>query len=168
MSNDFLVNYNPVTTTTSKQSKAKQIYFTLCYSKVKYISFFNGGQTDYIKIICAYKIKNNHLNLHCLVKISDLFSASAATWHSLLVIRWVKENMVVLNHPSSRARGHSLNIQKACHLPQIVIALTFLSVCPKAPPGPVRPVCGTAAETPLKKTADSPAPPTTTCTQKTI
>lgn len=74
--------------------------------------------------------------------------------------------MVLLNHPSSRARGHSLNTQKASHLPQIVMALTFLSVCQKAPPGPARPVCGTAAETPLKKTADSPAPPTTTCTPK--
>lgn len=76
----------------------------------------------------------------------------------------VKEKILLLNHPLSRARGHSLNIQKECHLPHTVLALTFLSVCQKAPPGPVWPVCGTAAETPQKKTADSPAPPT--CTQK--
>lgn len=70
--------------------------------------------------------------------------------------------MVLLNHPSSRTRGHSLNIQKACHLPQTVIALTFGSVYQKAPLGSAQPVCGTAASTPQKKTADSPAPPTCT------
>lgn len=42
------------------------------------------------------------------------------------------------------------------------MVLTFLSVCQKAPPGSVRPAYGTAAETPQKKTADSPAPPTHT------
>lgn len=40
------------------------------------------------------------------------------------------------------------------------LVLTFLSVCQKAPPWSVWPVCDTAAETPQKTTADSPAPPT--------
>lgn len=40
------------------------------------------------------------------------------------------------------------------------LVLTFLSVCQKAPPWSVWPVCDTAAETPQKTRADSPAPPT--------
>ena len=75
-----------------------------------------------------------------------------------------KENMVLLNHSFSlRAGGHSLNIEKECRLPQIfIMVLTFRSVFQKAPRGSAWPVCGILAETPQKKTSESPAPPTRT------